>query len=147
MNETNRRIDNLLRQTMIGFLSTLNRDGSPNTLPLWYEWDGERILMVSEAETAKIRRLRRDPRAALCIAEGVGSMEAWVSVEGTVELVDDPQRTWHLARRMMERYYDPDRARTTIETLSNAGGLLLLELKPNRIRSFWGPYDGSSPPP
>ena len=140
MSETNSRIDNLLNQTMIGFLSTLNQDGSPNTMPLWYEWDGQRILMFSAAETAKIRRLRRDPRAALCIAEGVGVMEAWVSVEGTVECIDDLQRTRDFACRLAERYYEPDRARTTIEAWSKAEGLVLLDLKPRRIRSVWGPY-------
>ena len=140
MSDTNAKIDNLLRQTMIGFLSTLNQDGSPNTMPLWYEWDGERILMFSGAEAAKIRRLRRDPRAALCIAEGVGLMEAWVSVEGTVERIDDLQRTRDFACRLAERYYEPDRAKQAIESWSKADGMVLLDLKPTRIRSIWGPY-------
>ncbi len=140
MSDTNTKIDNLLNQTMIGFLSTLNQDGSPNTMPLWYEWDGQSVLMFSGADTAKIRRLRRDPRAALCIAEGVGVMEAWVSVEGTVECIDDLQRTRDFACRLAERYYEPDRARKTIETWSKAEGMVLLNLKPRRIRSVWGPY-------
>ena len=140
MSDTNRKIDNLLRQTMIGFLSTLNQDGSPNTMPLWYEWDGERILMFSGAEAAKIRRLRRDPRAALCIAEGIGVMEAWVSVEGTAEVIDDLQRTRDFACRLAERYYEPDRAKQAIESWSKADGMVLLDLTPTRIRSIWGPY-------
>ena len=140
MSDTNAKIDNLLRQTMIGFLSTLNQDGSPNTMPLWYEWDGERILMFSGAEAAKIRRLRRDPRAALCIAEGIGVMEAWVSVEGTAEVIDDLQRTRDFACRLAERYYEPDRAKQAIESWSKADGMVLLDLTPTRIRSIWGPY-------
>ena len=140
MSDTNAKIDNLLRQTMIGFLSTLNQDGSPNTMPLWYEWDGERILMFSGAEAAKIRRLRRDPRAALCIAEGIGVMEAWVSVEGTAEVIDDLQRTRDFACRLAERYYEPDRAKQAIESWSKANGMVLLDLTPTRIRSIWGPY-------
>ena len=140
MSDTNRKIDNLLRQTMIGFLSTLNQDGSPNTMPLWYEWDGERILMFSGAEAPKIRRLRRDPRAALCIAEGIGVMEAWVSVEGTAEVIDDLQRTRDFACRLAERYYEPDRAKQAIESWSKADGMVLLDLTPTRIRSIWGPY-------
>ena len=140
MSDTNAKIDNLLGQTMIGFLSTLNQDGSPNTMPLWYEWDGERILMFSGAEAAKIRRLRRDPRAALCIAEGIGVMEAWVSVEGTAEVIDDIQRTRDFACRLAERYYEPDRAKQAIESWSKADGMVLLDLTPTRIRSIWGPY-------
>lgn len=140
MSETNSKIDSLLKQTMIGFLSTLNKDGSPNTMPLWYEWDGEKILMFSAGNVGKIKRLRRDPRAALCIAEGVGIMEAWVSVEGSVEFIDDIQRARDFACQLAERYYDPERAKAAIEGWSKAEGMLLLEIKPSRIQSIWGSY-------
>ena len=123
---------------MIATLSTLNEDGSPNTMPLWYEWNGKSILMFSAGNAGKIKRLRRDPRATLCIADGVGAMEAWVSVEGSVEVIDDLQRTRDFACGLAERYYEPERAKPTVEAYSKAEGVVILELKPSRIRSIWG---------
>jgi PPOX class probable F420-dependent enzyme len=140
VSETNDKIEKLLNQTMIATLSTLNEDGSPNTMPLWYEWNGESILMFSAGNAGKIKRLRRDPRATLCIAEGVGAMEAWVSVEGSVEVIDDLQRTRDFACGLAERYYEPERAKPTVEAYSKAEGVVILELKPSRIRSIWGDH-------
>ncbi len=140
MSETSDKIENLLKQTMIGILSTLNEDGSPNSMALWYEWDGESILMFSVGNAGKIKRLCRDPRATLCIAEGVGIMEAWVSVEGSVEVIDDLQRTREFCCGLAERYYEPERAKETVEAYSKAEGIVMLKLKPSRIKSIWGNY-------
>ena len=98
--------------------------------------------MFTLAGSAKIRRLRRDPRAALSIAESVGVAEAWVSVEGIVEFGDDLQRTRDFGCQLAERYYEllPDRAKEVIEEWSKADDLVLLEMKPIQIRSLWGPY-------
>ena len=35
---TDEQRDAFLRETRIGTLCTLNDDGSPNALPLWYDW-------------------------------------------------------------------------------------------------------------
>ena len=80
--------DAFLREVRIGTLCTLNEDGSPNALPLWYEWDGEKARMFSMRDTGKVTRLRRDPRACLSVADPVGAPEAWVTVEGTIEIFD-----------------------------------------------------------
>ncbi len=35
-------------------LGTLNGDGSPNLMPLWYDWDGEKLMMFSDFTVGKI---------------------------------------------------------------------------------------------
>ena len=125
--------DAFLRGTRIATLVTLDRDGSPNALPLWYEWDGERLRMFSHPGTGKLRRLAGDPRACVCVADPVGAPEAWVTVEGRVEMKDEGGRT--LALRLAERYYAPERARHTIAQWSKRHDWVLLELTPSRIRT------------
>ena len=126
--------DTFLRETRIATLVTLNEDGSPNALPLWYDWDGERLRMFSQSETGKLRRLERDPRACVSVADPVGALEAWVTVEGTVEMKEEGGR--ELALRLAERYYSLDRAARTIRAWSKLEGWVLLELTPSRIRSY-----------
>ena len=126
--------DTFLRETRIATLVTLNEDGSPNALPLWYEWDGERLRMFSQSETGKLCRLERDPRACVSVADPVGALEAWVTVEGTVEMKEEGGR--ELALRLAERYYSLDRAERTIRAWSKLEGWVLLELTPSRIRSY-----------
>ena len=131
---TKEQRDAFLRETRIATLVTLNEDGSPNALPLWYDWDGERLRMFSMSGTGKLRRLARDPRACVSVADPVGALEAWVTVEGSVEMKREGGR--ELALRLAERYYAPERAERTIRTWSELEGWVLLELTPARIRSY-----------
>jgi PPOX class probable F420-dependent enzyme len=49
------------------FLGTLMPDGSPQVTPIWFNTDGEHILINSARGRVKDRNMRRDPRIALCI--------------------------------------------------------------------------------
>ena len=90
--------------------------------------------MFSQFGTGKLRRLKRAPRACVSVADPVGALEAWVTVEGTVEMKEEGGR--ELALRLAERYYAPERAARTIRAWSKLEGWVLLELTPSRIRSY-----------
>ncbi len=60
--------------------------------------------------------------------------EAWVTVEGTVAILDEGGR--ELACRLAAIYYEPDLAKETIAIWEKLEDWVLLELTPTRIRSF-----------
>ncbi len=131
--------DAFLKELRIGTLCTLNADGSPNALPIWYHWDGEKIRMFSNDDTGKTRRLRRDSRACLSVAQPVGVKESWVTVEGTVEILAEGGKELSLA--LAPIYYDPEifadrqTAKKNIHHFETSESTVLLELTPTRIRS------------
>ena len=133
MSKSKDEIDAFLKETRIGFLTTLNADGSPNTIPLWYEWDGEKIRMFSSENTGKVRRARNDSRAVLAVAQGVGAMEDWVSVEGNVKVLSTGGK--ELALKLVPVYYDAERAQRTLDVWTKKDDWVLLELTPSRIRA------------
>ena len=104
-------VDNSVDEALAGACDrieiTLNPDGSPNALPLWYEWDGTRIRMFSAENTGKVRRLRKDPRACLSVHDPVGAAEAWVTVEGTVAITSDGGQA--LALKLAQVYYEGEK--------------------------------------
>lgn len=126
--------DAFLKQVRIATLVTLDGDGSPNALPLWYEWDGEKAYMFSSRATGKVRRLSRDPRACLSVHDPVGALESWVSIEGIVEIQDNGGR--ELACKLAAIYYQPERAQATIAKWSTLEDWVLLVLTPTRIRTY-----------
>ncbi len=134
MTMTDEQRDAFLRETRIGTLCTLNDDGSPNALPLWYDWDGSTVRMFSKRETGKVRRLVRDGRACLSVADPVGVTEAWVTVEGTVAVLDEGGK--ELAIKLAGRYYEGEQRDDTIATWSASDDWVLLELTPTRVRSM-----------
>ena len=131
--------DAFLSELRIGTLCTLNADGSPNALPIWYDWDGEKIRMFSNHDTGKIWRLKKDPRACLSVAEPVGANESWVTVEGTVEVIEEggKELSLHLASLYYAPEIFPDQAHAKKNTtfFETNDTTILLELTPTRIRS------------
>lgn len=74
-------------------LTTLNRDGSPHSSPVWFlfeESGGDALVWVSvRSDRQKCTNLARDPRASLVVVDPAAPQH-YVEVRGTVVLFDDP---------------------------------------------------------
>lgn len=72
-------------------MATFRSDGRPAMSPVLAVADGAGNVVVSCRETAmKVRHLRRDPRASLCVFTD-RFFGSWVQVEGDVEIVPLPE--------------------------------------------------------
>lgn len=89
-----------LRHPRFGVLATVNEDGTPQQSVVWYDLDGDDILMNTRAQRVKDRNMRRDARASLCVADGY----RYVTVEGTVEINDNQTTAQADIRRLAIRY-------------------------------------------
>jgi PPOX class probable F420-dependent enzyme len=81
----------LLREHDNAILAPWRRDGRLHMSPVTVGLDGAGRAIISRNETtSKVRHLRRDPRAILCVF-----VEAfrgpWVQIEGTAEIVTLPE--------------------------------------------------------
>lgn len=126
--------DGFLRETRIAKLATLNADGSPTIVPVWFDWDGREATVFTLDTSPKIGRIVRDPRVALSVEEPLGVKEAWVTIEGAATI--EREGGMALARRLAARYYPPDRAAKALaEWEKEADRWVVLRIKPARIRS------------
>ncbi|GGM18103.1 PPOX class F420-dependent oxidoreductase [Nakamurella endophytica] len=55
----------LLGRTPYVELTTFRRDGTPVPTPVWLVRDGDELLVWTNPQAGKVKRLRRDPRALL----------------------------------------------------------------------------------
>jgi len=95
-------VDELLRAPNPAVIATIRRDGSPHTVPTWYDWDGRRILLNMDETRLRLRHLRRDPRAALTVFPEDGWYRH-VSLLGRVEQIE-PDPTLAGIDRLARRY-------------------------------------------
>jgi PPOX class probable F420-dependent enzyme len=51
------------------YLATLMSDGAPQVTPIWFNTDGEHLLINSAKGRVKDRNMRRNPQVALCIQD------------------------------------------------------------------------------
>ncbi|HEY2595940.1 MAG TPA: pyridoxamine 5'-phosphate oxidase family protein, partial [Chloroflexota bacterium] len=56
-----------LEETRFAVVGTTNRDGSPHLTALWYALRGNTILMNTAATAKKVRNLKRDAHASVCV--------------------------------------------------------------------------------
>ena len=80
-----------IRANHHGVLATVRRDQRPQLSPIACGIDAEGFVVISSRETAiKVKNLRRDPHASLCVLND-GFFGEWIQVEGTAEIVSLPE--------------------------------------------------------
>jgi PPOX class probable F420-dependent enzyme len=91
-------------------LATVNPDGSPLAMPMWFLHDPSALAMISIDGLAKVRNLRRDPRVSVVAEAGTRGDVRGVSVRGRAEFLADTPERRALAQRFLGKY-DPHLAR------------------------------------
>jgi PPOX class probable F420-dependent enzyme len=119
----------LLQERRFAVLGTINKDGSPQLTTMWYLLDGDVILMNTKAGRTKERNMRRDPRISVCIEDGY----SYVTISGTVEMVDDPQVAQRDIYRLAVRYNGEEEAKRQMEEQFSKETRVTLHLKPEHV--------------
>lgn len=112
------RARDFVRSHSHAVLATVRRDGTPQLSPVGATVDAQGRVVVSSRETAyKVRNLRRDPRAWLCVLPD-GFYGDWVQVEGSVTVLSLPEAMEPLVdyyRRIAGEHPDWDDYRAAME--------------------------------
>jgi len=77
-----------LESPFVGVVTTLSRDGSPQSTVVWVDVDDEGVSINTAYGRVKPRNLARDPRVSLVVVDP-GDAYRWLKVSGKGTLVDD----------------------------------------------------------
>ncbi|HMB34071.1 MAG TPA: pyridoxamine 5'-phosphate oxidase family protein [Methylomirabilota bacterium] len=100
-------VQRFLSTKEIVLLATVQPDGAPLAMPMWFVHDPATLAMLSEAGTQKVRNLRRDGR--VCVvgeASGGGQEIRGVTVMGRATFLDDGAERRALVDRFHAKYPD-----------------------------------------
>ena len=81
--------DAALRTDPVVWLSTVRADGRPHLVPVWFHWDGERIVAFSKPRARKVENLRDRPSVMLAIGTPGPDFEVEL-IEAEAELPEAP---------------------------------------------------------
>ena len=98
------RIQRFLDGRHVVVLATVQPDGAPLAMPMWFLHDPVALTMISVAGTQKVRNLRRDPRVCVVAEGGARGDVRGVSVHGHAEFLSDGPERRALAERFVEKY-------------------------------------------
>jgi len=113
-------------------LATINEDGTPHLVPIWYMHDGRDLLLITRPTSRKVRNLRRDPRVTICIDRPTPPY-AGVVANGIAELEDVAYQ--ELAVPMAVRYLGVD-AGTLVGAQYAAVDLTTIRIRIDRMFSW-----------
>ena len=74
-----------LRREKIAWLTTVRRDGQPQSSPVWFLWRDGEIVVYSKPTTQKVRNVRASAKVAVHLRD-VDEGSDIVSIEGTAEI-------------------------------------------------------------
>jgi hypothetical protein len=94
-----------------GTLATINKDGSPHQIVIWFLVRGDEIVVNSRRGRRWPSNLERDGRANLAVYEGEDAVTIYCSVERTY----DGDAAQADIAEMAYRYDDPDYAAREIQ--------------------------------
>ncbi len=122
----------LLTGTRTGKVATVQRDGRPHVVPVWFVVDDDGSILFTAGEgTAKAKAMRDEARIALCV-DDENPPYGFVLVEGRAEIGDDLDEMLPWATRIGARYMGPDRS-AEFGRRNAVRGELLVRLRPDRV--------------
>lgn len=79
----------LLNNVRLGILLSQKANGQPAGVPIWFDWNGEKIQFFAGCDSTKVKRLENNPAISLLVTNNVGEPEGWVAFDGSAKLCDE----------------------------------------------------------
>jgi PPOX class probable F420-dependent enzyme len=116
---------------ILGILTTVNADGSPQATPIWYYYDGEHFNVTCYGHRVKARNIRRDPRVTLVVVDTANYGDP-LMVSGTAVLVEEGAA--EATVRVAIRYEGDAAGRASAARLNARGHRVIIRIIPQRVR-------------
>ena len=127
-------VEEFLRQTLVGVISTIDNKGRPRTAPIWFHWENGAAYMFTDRGSLKWRNIQRNPHASLCVDWREPPYKS-VILDGVIEEVD--RSLYELVLMMALRYYGDEAGNEFAQGYRNQKTkVAVFRLVPHRIANF-----------
>jgi len=123
------QVRSVLMQPVIVRLTTIQPNGYPHTVPIWFILDQDEIILFTGRQTRKVKNILENPKGNISIGgDPVGS--ASYTVEGNIVIEDDPDHK--IAAQITHHYENPEKAEEYLTSWKN-DDFVILRLKPQKM--------------
>ena len=102
--EAGGRAERRLHEEEIAWLTTVRQDGQPQSVPVWFLWDGQTFLIYSQPGRQKLRNIETNPRVDLNLNSNAHGGDV-VRAEGVADIVEDAPPATEVPE-YLEKYRD-----------------------------------------
>jgi PPOX class probable F420-dependent enzyme len=79
----------LLAAPLTGFVTTIGRDGFPQSSAIWFMWEDGRLWFSTKRWAAKYRNVEARPEVSFCVLDPADEFR-YVEVRGRATVAEDP---------------------------------------------------------
>lgn len=83
-----RQYEDLLKSKAVANVATIGPKKEPQVNPVWFDWDGQRLLFSQTWQRQKLRNIGRDPRIAVSIVDPENHLR-YLEIRGVVDTIED----------------------------------------------------------
>ena len=126
----NDQVREVLQKVVTARLATIDRNGFPHVVPLWFEMDGEDIIIISDRNTRKIDYIALNNKGCFQIG-GDETVGAGYLFKGDLTVEEDPDYKW--LRQVTLRYEPGEKGEQDIELWRTTLDMVIIRLKVKKV--------------
>jgi len=119
-----------LQKPRLARLSTIDSNGYPHTVPLWFDVEGDDIMIISDRNTVKIRHIAVNPKGAFSVGGDTDDGGGYL-FKGELSVEEDPDYMW--TKRLTYRYEEKEQAEKDIAEWTTKLDMVVIRMKVQRV--------------
>jgi len=127
--------DKFLRKQKILHLASVDKNGIPHIIPVWYLYSGKKIYIGTNMKTQKAKNVKSHKKVSFCVDVGVNAPNIFgVMGKGNAKLITNKKKVATLAKRILLRYFKTLNKKSAKEILDDTD--CIIEIIPKKY-SVW----------
>jgi len=128
------KIEKRLRQEKMIWLTSVDAHNKPQPRPVWFDWDGETVLIFSQETGAKLRHIAANPHVALNFNTNAHGGDVGVLI-GEAQVLHSPPPVERLKSYLGKYQEDIKSLGSDPETVAKEFDVVIL-VTPSTLRGF-----------
>lgn len=118
-----------LQKPLIARMSTIDPDGYPHSVPVWFMLDGDDIVVMAVRSTRKVGHIAANPKGAVVIGGDSGDGAGYL-LKGIYSIEEDPDDYW--MKKITRHYEGESQAARDIAAWTDLD-IIVVRLRPERV--------------
>ena len=124
-----------IRSQKILRLATIDSQGNPHIVPVWYDYINRKFYIGTNTRTTKARNVKKNPRVSFCVDEGIKSPDIFgIMGIGRAKLVLENRRVKQVAKKILGRYFKSLNNKSAQELLDDTD--CIIEITPTKLTNW-----------
>ena len=124
-----------LKSQKIMRLATIEPNGNPHIVPVWYNYSGRKFYVGTSTRTKKAKNIKQNSKISFCVDVGVSSPDIFgIMGVGKARLILEKKHVQLIAKRILLRYFKSLRNKSAQQLLNDTD--CIIEITPKRIKTW-----------